>query len=731
MVPPPLMQPAAAVHDVGRRAPHKPVYAVIALRLRSVRELERLADRISDPRSPRFRRFLTPAEFRLRFAPAPAQENQVIAALRAAGFTIVRTYPSRLAIDATASTRTAERFFGTRIDDVAERGFGVRYANVRPIRLPKSIARLVLGAEINSLVLERSAVVARPARSVLRNGGFEQGLRFWRACGALKPRLSRDHPFQGRFDALTGSPTRTSGSIHGFSAICQRVMIPPGGILRAALYGQTNMTTRKQGFAEVSLVRAPHDGKGAVILYRALLDNRRWKRMQWPLARYAGRSVYVAFGVYARQTQRRRYNSLFIDDVSLVGGTPSPSPSPTTSASPSPTPSASPSPTPSPVGTGPGMPLAGPTYGPDGGWAPRGIADSFDFPVQHGYDGRGVTVAVVIPYGFKPADLNGFLTYNAITRPGTVTQTPVAGGPGTGDPTEATLDAESIAGLAPGADIVLYEPPQLTAAYVLDAYAKALSDAKAAIVDSPFVQCDASDPAFDQGTDQDALSGAALGMTFVAASGDTGPACFDPSTGSNHAGTNAPASDPHVLAVGGNESQAPRKAAAPVVWSGLSAPSGVSFPGASGGGISAQWPIPSYQLGIAGTPASATQRNVPDISFPAVDDDVFVNGTHELAGGTSWSSSIVTALLAQAVEICGPLGWVDPAVYNVFKQFGEGVMFADVTQGSNAYASFTPYAASNGYDDASGIGMPNGFSFAAALCGRTTAPGQRHAGGRR
>jgi hypothetical protein len=40
--------------------------------------------------------------------------------------------------------------------------------------------------------------------------------------------------------------------------------------------------------------------------------------------------------------------------------------------------------------------IRGPITGPDGGYTPVALAWSFNFPVQHGYDGTGHTAAVII-----------------------------------------------------------------------------------------------------------------------------------------------------------------------------------------------------------------------------------------------------------------------------------------------------------------------------------------------
>jgi subtilase family serine protease len=550
---------SAAAGDFQHRSPQRDTYVVVSLNYNHEAELERVADDISDPGSPNFRHFLTPQAFDARYAPTSQQYALVTGTLRRAGFTIVRTYENRASIDASARTATVERFFNTRIDDVAYRRYDDGYVNVRPVRVPAAISPLIRSVELNSVILARAS-------------------------------------------------------------------------------------------SEL------HDGSG-------IADAKR---------------------------------------------TPAPRPSPT------------------PVGKGRGIPLTGPTYGPSDGWAPRAVADGFDLPVQHGYNGRGVAIGVVAQGEVNTTDLETFFSRNGIVRKARIAQVPVAGGPEGADPTEATLDAETIGALAPGARIRVYEAPNLSNQSLEDAYARVLSDRNIAVVESPFGECDTADPGFVKTTHADAIAAAAIGMTFVAASGDQGSACFNGST--NAIGTQAPASDPYVLGVGGSESIAPLLAsttpctcpiATPVAWDDHN----VEFGGLSGGGVSRVWPLPAYQRNLFGSAQiSKTNRNVPDIAFPAVDADITVHGSSEVVDGTSWAAAIATALLAETVRICGRLGDVNPAAYETFKRHGEGTVFLDVTKGFNggyAPALSRGYHATRGFDDVTGMGMPNGIHFSAALCGKS------------
>ena len=684
-------------HDLGRRDPHAPVEIVVALRFNREAELLALVDDLANPASPRFRRFLSAGAFDARFAPSVQQERRVLDALRSAGFTIVRTDPDRTLIAARAPSGVVERFFATRIHDFDQGVYGTRYANVRPATVPAGIAPLVLGVELNSIVYARPAERPDNIVNVIRNGGFEHPLPPWYRCGSARSWRTTEHPWNGRYDLLLGSQKPQDGEPKGYSAVCQTVTIPLDASLSAYLYENTNETALPQGFAEIALT--DDGGKVVRVLYRSSKNHPHWHKVSWSLKRYARQRLNVFFGVTG-SGRKKFYDQLFVDSVALVG------------MKPTPTPSGGPTPTPTPVGPGSDVPLTGPTTGPAGGWWPRGIADAFDFPVQHGYDGKGAKIGVVMFSAYKAADLATFYTANGIASHGTVTAVPVDGGPGTGDPTEVTLDVEAIAGLAPGADVFDYETPDLSNASVEKAYATALSEpaaSRVSVLDSSFTECESADTSFDAITENDAVHGAALGMTFVAASGDEGSACYN---GSNNVkGTYAPGSDPHFIAVGGNQSLEGSPATNPVSFD--------SGGGVSGGGVSGYWGLPTYQQGVAGL-ASSAHRNVPDLALPAVDDDVLIFNANENVDGTSWSSAILTALLGETVEICGPLGYANPMLYSAFSTYGEGKVFLDVTSGSNAFASIPGYTAGTGYDNVSGIGMPNGISFSAAMCGTTT-----------
>ncbi|MGA7747752.1 MAG: protease pro-enzyme activation domain-containing protein, partial [Candidatus Aquilonibacter sp.] len=153
--------------------------------------------------------------------------------------------------------------------------------------------------------------------------------------------------------------------------------------------------------------------------------------------------------------------------------TPTPSPSPTHSPTPSPSPTHSPTPTPSPSTSPTASPTSspgtacngaavdsGPLTNSDGTLA-TGLAKPFDFPVQHGCNGAGYTAAVVIDDAVNTSYVKTYLTAAGVTQTGTITNEAVDGG-GTADDPETDLDVQTISGLAPGANIIVYDEGSLS-----------------------------------------------------------------------------------------------------------------------------------------------------------------------------------------------------------------------------------------------------------------------------
>ena len=65
----------------------------------------------------------------------------------------------------------------------------------------------------------------------------------------------------------------------------------------------------------------------------------------------------------------------------------------------------------------------GPSTGTDGGFGPIAIADGYDYPVQHGFDGTGIAVGFIVPGSELDSDVSTYLAEFGITRTGPATMT--------------------------------------------------------------------------------------------------------------------------------------------------------------------------------------------------------------------------------------------------------------------------------------------------------------------
>jgi len=432
----------------------------------------------------------------------------------------------------------------------------------------------------------------------------------------------------------------------------------------------------------------------------------------------------------------------YVDDVAWVGSSPSPSPVPTiaptpvptASPKPSPSPTVAPTPTPAPTATPTAKPTASPTpvptatptvaptasptpvatgtpstgcnnASPDNGpltnsygTLATGVAKPFDFPVQHGCNGAGYTAAIAIDDPVNTSYLASYLSAAQVTQTGTVTNEAVDGG-GSGDDAETDLDVQTIAGLAPGANIIVYDMGSLGDQQIEDTYNQVLSDGKASAVNSSFGGCESSDPSFADSTNSIAEQGAAVGVEFSASSGDSGS-----SECSGSKGVSAPAGGPYFSSIGGIDFTDTAQGVLETVVEG-------SVDGYSGGGgVSTVFALPSFQSGIAGVITSG--RNQPDFSLPFYPVAVYTGGAFGEYLGTSWSSPASVALVLEADELHGSkLGWLNPTLYSLFSSTGYSTYFTPCTSGSNGAYS----CSATEYNQAAGIGAPKGWALANAL----------------
>ena len=352
-------------------------------------------------------------------------------------------------------------------------------------------------------------------------------------------------------------------------------------------------------------------------------------------------------------------------------------------------------------------------------------------PLQKaGIDGTGQAIVVVGQSAISLADVRAFRTrYGLPTNDPRLL--PYASDPGfNGAEIEGDLDVEWAGALAPKA-IIFY----VYGASVSSAVIAAVNANLAPIITYSYGACeiDISDANLYRAIWQ---QGNAQGITLVASSGDSGPACdlqgIRPFATVGKT-VSFPADIPETTAVGGTKFNEGSGA----YWSDVNTAtfgSALSYIpevawnesdanglGASGGGPSTRFAKPTWQTG-PGVPNDGA-RDVPDISFSAAGHDAYFITFQGLIGGVGGTSASapsfagVLALLNQyqiskGFQRTPGLGNINPQLYRlaqvaptVFHDVTEGNNFVPCAQGSpDCLTGSYGYSAGPGYDMVTGLG---------------------------
>ncbi len=345
-----------------------------------------------------------------------------------------------------------------------------------------------------------------------------------------------------------------------------------------------------------------------------------------------------------------------------------------------------------------------------GSFTPTSLASLYDFPDG---DGQGECIAIIeLGGGYRPADLTAY--FDEIQTPAPkVTAVSVDHGRNTptGDPSgadgEVMLDIEVAGAVAPSAKIVVYFAPNTDAGFV-DAVSTAIHDTR----NNPSVisiswgspEANWTEQAMTA-LDQAFQAAAMAGITVCVASGDHGS-----SDGGSGLNVDFPASSPHALACGGTSLRAANgNIQSETVWN-----DGAGG-GATGGGVSAVFPLPIWQKGLQvtngqGQKSALTSRGVPDVcgdADPVTGYLVRVDGSETVVGGTSAVAPLWAGLIARINGARGSaVGFINPQLYQ------SASSLRDIVQGDNG-----DYSASKGWDACTGLGSPDGNKVADALNG--------------
>jgi hypothetical protein len=346
-------------------------------------------------------------------------------------------------------------------------------------------------------------------------------------------------------------------------------------------------------------------------------------------------------------------------------------------------------------------------------YGPSQILHAYGFD-QLPYDGTGQTIAIVDAYGNPNVsyDLSTFDQYFGIPDP-TLTIAYAGGKPFGNNASwalETDLDVQWAHAIAPGANILLVVAQSSSLNDMMSAVAYAAQQPGVVVVSmswgsQEFASETPSDSYFTTPPGHLGGSGLPGGVTFVAASGDTGGQ------------VNWPAASPNVLSVGGTTLtlDGNNNIVSETGWS------------QSGGGVSSYEPEPSYQVLFQ----SSGMRSTPDVAYSADASSAYwvydtygpygglqaVYGTS--AGAPQWAGLVALAdeglALNNMSSLDGPTQTL-PTLYNL-ANLSYSTYYNDIVDGNNG----SPAGA--GYDLVTGLGSPIASQLVPGLISSIPAPG--------
>jgi len=393
-----------------------------------------------------------------------------------------------------------------------------------------------------------------------------------------------------------------------------------------------------------------------------------------------------------------------------------------------------------------------------------------------GYTGADQSIAVVGQSAIVASDIENFQSAAGMTiKDPTLVLVPNSGSSTiySNDEAESDLDLEYAGGIASGATIYFVYVGNNPNYSVWDSISYAVDNYTAPIISVTYGTCEATLSSSDYSTLNGTLAqAAAQGQSVIVASGDYGSTDCYGQTGLSTAQQEAravdfPASSQYVTGMGGTEFPSADVSSSNTtywkstngsdvissalsyipeqVWNDDSASNGIS---SGGGGVSTLTSRPSWQTGVVGIP-NGNYRLVPDISldsspanagylYCSSDSSTQISGSCSngfrdsnneyltVAGGTSFAAPIFAGMLALINQKLGSAGQgvINPILYTLAADSNiYAAAFHDITSGSNACtagasycnsAGESEYAATTGYDEASGLGSVDLYNLLAS-----------------
>lgn len=429
-----------------------------------------------------------------------------------------------------------------------------------------------------------------------------------------------------------------------------------------------------------------------------------------------------------------------------------------------------------------------PTAGVAGSYSVADLAKQYNITAlsNAGITGAGTTLGIMTFATFRPTDVAAYWKWAGLANSTTTRVTTINVGTGqtSNGADETSLDVEQSGGVAPGAAVRVYVAPN-TDAGALQLYTQAITEN---LCDTLSISWGESEVFYDPAVDlppYDALflQAAAQGTPVTASAGDEAAydindsASFPYPSYSTLLSLDFPSSSPYVVAAGGTTLPVTLKLSGGTITVPAERPWGWDylrsyvvahystayyytnfFPVGGGGGVSIDYPVPSYQQGLPGvltsaagqsmyclsSPANATAngpfactrgtdeidlpsgyagRNSPDVSLNADGETGYAlyynNKWYTGYGGTSFVAPQLNGIFALLTQKLGHrVGWPHPQLYSLFKTMGHGTgsPFRAITTGTNLY-----YSATANYNPAIGLGSLDVGNLATALAAQKPA----------
>ncbi|HJZ74285.1 MAG TPA: S53 family peptidase [Vicinamibacterales bacterium] len=367
-------------------------------------------------------------------------------------------------------------------------------------------------------------------------------------------------------------------------------------------------------------------------------------------------------------------------------------------------------------------------YGPDAIRAAYGV----NALLAAGFDGKGETIVIIEAFGSPTleADLDLFDATFALPAPPSVRQIRMPGTPPfdvnddeqVGWALETSLDVQWAHAIAPGAKIVVVAAKSSDDGDVLDAQNYAIKHRLGHVISESFgeSELDVSRRTL-RGFEMSYHQARERRMSVLVSAGDEGATNFDAEGNlKSFRNVSYPASSPHVTGVGGtnlffgtaDHADPNGTYQGEVVWN--EEDLGI---GATGGGVSARFREPIYQIEALRSLRSTLKgfRGVPDVGYNAgVRGGVIIATTFTgakaffLAGGTSAGAPQWAGIVAITNQIADrPLGFLNPRLYFLGRIGALAPLTHDITIGDNSFAGVDGFSAGVGYDLTTGWGTPN------------------------